>query len=105
MSRRSNDHGAGVASKRRLVFACVLVMDSGQSNPHVRLSSSKDKFCDVTLRLGIEVLPAHRVVKAARSTFLAVRFDWDFQDSLALIVSIHEPEMEPGVFDTYCQIH
>ena len=56
----------------------------------------QEKFCDVKLRIGEEVVPAHRLVLAAQSQFLNALFDGGFKDSSAAIVELKE--MEPSVF-------
>ena len=56
----------------------------------------QEKFCDVKLRIGEEVFPAHRLVLAAQSQFLNALFDGGFKDSSAAIVELKE--MEPSVF-------
>jgi len=43
-------------------------------------------YCDVQLRVGTEVFPAHQVVLTAESTFLATLLAGQFKDSLAPIV-------------------
>jgi len=85
--KRGSNSAVGGASKRH----CRDLLSIGEVNTHLQLD--RVKFCDVKLRLGIQIFPAHRVVLAAKSRFLAALFDGQFKDSLAPIVDIHE--MEP----------
>ena len=56
----------------------------------------QEKFCDIKLRVGDEVFPAHRLVLAAQSQFLNALIDGGCKDSSAAIVELKE--MEPIVF-------
>ena len=85
--KRSSDGDVGGASKRH----CRGLLDVGDAN--TRLKIDRGTFCDVNLRVGIEIFPAHRAVLAAGSKFLAALFTGQFKDSLAPIVDIRE--MEP----------
>jgi len=88
--KRDSNSDAGGASKR----CCRGLLDVGKAN--TRLKIDRDKFCDVKLRVGNKVFPAHRNVLAAGSKFLATFFDGQFKDFLSPIVDIHE--MEPNAF-------
>jgi len=89
MKRGSNSAAGGASKKNR-----TGLLDVGEAS--TRLKINRDKFCDVKLRVGNEVFPAHRAVLAAGSGFLAALFDGQFKDSAAPVVDIHE--MEPRSF-------
>ena len=52
--KRDSNSDAGGASKR----CCRGLLDVGKAN--TRLKIDRDKFCDVKLRVGNKVFPAHR---------------------------------------------
>jgi len=87
--KRGSNSAAGGASKRHCRGLSI-----GKGN--TRLQLDREAFCDVKVRVGNKVFPAHRVVLAAGSKFLATLFNGQFKDSLAPIVDIHE--MEPNTF-------
>jgi len=95
---KRNSYGAASgASKRRCTSISVGRHGSGEAG-HVRLAAlwRQGLYCDVRLRVGAGVFPAHRLVLAAESTFLAALFAGEFKDSLAPIVDLHE--MKPRAF-------
>jgi len=114
--KRSSDGGAGGASKRRRASILVeqlqhLAPPLGDDELLAKISLAskalaknvrtaalwrEGKFCDVQLRVGSELFPAHRLVLAAASDYFAARFDGQFKDALEPIVDILE--MEPHVF-------
>ena len=88
--KRSGGGAVGGGAKRR----CRGLLSVGEANKGLKID--RDTFCDVKLRFGKEIFPAHRNVLAAGSKFLAALFLGKFKDSLAPIVDIHE--MEPHTF-------
>jgi len=95
--KRSSDFAAGGASKRRCTSISVGRLGSSEAQ-YARLAAlwRQGLYCDVRLRVGTELFPAHRLVLAAESTFLATLFAGQFKDSLAPIVDLHD--MKPRAF-------
>jgi len=94
--KRSSHGAAGGASKRRCKGIAVVQLGGGEAKPRQAALWRQGLLCDVQLRVGNEVFPAHRLVLAAESTFLAALFTGHFKDSLAPLVDIHE--MAPRIF-------
>mmetsp|Transcript_79963 Transcript_79963/g.129603 ORF Transcript_79963/g.129603 Transcript_79963/m.129603 type:complete len:462 (+) Transcript_79963:37-1422(+) len=93
--RDKQDCGAeGGTSKRQRDSEVVLV--GGEAKLRLAALWREEKWCDVKVRVGSEVFPAHRVVLAAESSFLAILFDGQFKDSLSPIVDVRE--IDPCVF-------
>jgi len=88
--KRSSHGAAGGASKRRCKGIAVVQLGGGEAKPRQAALWRQGLLCDVQLRVGNEVFPAHRLVLAAESTFLAALFTGHFKDSLAPLVDIHE---------------
>jgi len=94
MKRRCNG-AAGGPSKRRSADTSVM-LTGGEKKSRMAVLWRQEKLCDVQVRVGEKVFPAHRLVLAAESKFLYALFDGHFKESLAPIVDIHE--LEPHVF-------
>ena len=74
----------------------MVLLVVGEAKPRLAALWRQGILCDVKLRVDTEVFPAHRVVLATESSFLATLFTGQFKDSLSPTVDIHE--MEPRIF-------
>jgi hypothetical protein len=63
-------------------------------NPRFAALWREGRFCDVTIRVGAALFPAHRLVLAAESEYLNVLFCGSFKDSNAPTVEIHDVSPE-----------
>jgi len=82
--------------QRQKTRAEVVLLVVGEAKPRLAALWRQGILCDVKLRVDTEVFPAHRLVLAAESKFLATLFTGQFKDSLSPTVDIHE--MEPRIF-------
>jgi hypothetical protein len=67
-------------------------------NPRFAALWREGRFCDVTIRVGAALFPAHRLVLAAESEYLNALFCGPFQDSNAPTVEIHD--VAPDTFES-----
>lgn len=92
-----DDPAAASPSKRRTPCKNqVCVLGGGEAKQQEVALWRQGKFCDVKVSVRGETFPAHRLVRAAQSEFLAVLFDGELRDSNSPVVDIGE--MEPDIF-------
>jgi len=92
----SGGPAAGGASKPAAVSARVKLV-GGQNKGQMAAFRRQEEFCDVQIKLGAQLFPAHRVVLAAESKFLAALFRNGFKDSSTPVVELKE--VTPEVFE------
>jgi len=71
----------------------VVLLGGGETKYRLAALWRQGLYCDVKLRVGTEVFPAHRNVLAAESTFLSTLFAGQFAEALAPIVDIREMDL------------